>query len=104
MQIFESDQFDNHERVVFASDEASGLKAIIALHNTNQGPAIGGCRAWAYQNENAALADVLRLSRGMTYKAACAELPYGGGKSVILLDFLQSSQRAGECWKEGWSH
>lgn len=86
MQIFELDQFDNHERVVFVNDEASGLKAIIALHNTNLGPAIGGCRAWAYPTNDAAVVDVLRLSRGMTYKAACAGLPYGGGKSVILLD------------------
>lgn len=86
MQIFHLDQFDHHEHVAFVHDEDAGLKAIIALHNTALGPAIGGCRAWTYADEHAALVDVLRLSRGMTYKAACAGLPYGGGKSVILLD------------------
>jgi leucine dehydrogenase len=64
----------------------SGLKAIIAIHNTNRGPALGGCRMWPYASEAEALTDVLRLSRGMTYKSALAGLSYGGGKSVIIGD------------------
>ena len=67
-------------------DAASGLRAIVALHNTALGPAFGGCRMYPYADEVQALTDVLRLSRGMTYKAAICELPYGGGKSVILAD------------------
>lgn len=67
-------------------DAASGLKAIIAIHSTRLGPAFGGCRMWPYANDAEALADVLRLSRGMTYKSAICELPYGGGKSVIIGD------------------
>lgn len=86
MALFESEHFDAHERVVFVHDARAGLRAIIALHDTRRGPALGGCRAWVYTDETAALDDVLRLSRGMTYKAACAELPYGGGKCVVLLD------------------
>lgn len=74
-----------HEQVVFASDAASGLRAIIALHNTRLGPGLGGCRIWSYPREEDALTDALRLSRGMTYKAALAGLALGGGKSVILL-------------------
>ena len=86
MALFGSDHFDNHEQVVFCRDEASGLTAIIAVHNTNRGPALGGCRMWAYASEEDAVTDVLRLSRGMTYKNALANLPYGGGKSVIIGD------------------
>ena len=86
MSVFSSTDFDNHEQVVFCHDEASGLKAIIAIHNTNRGPALGGCRMWSYASEDEALTDVLRLSRGMTYKSALARLPYGGGKSVIIGD------------------
>ncbi|WP_425403288.1 Glu/Leu/Phe/Val dehydrogenase dimerization domain-containing protein [Hwanghaeella sp.] len=86
MSLFGSAHFDNHEQVVFCHDEASGLKAIIAVHNTNRGPALGGCRMWAYASEDDALTDVLRLSKGMTYKNALANLPYGGGKSVIIGD------------------
>jgi leucine dehydrogenase len=82
--VFNEPNFDNHEQVVFASDPKSGLKAIIAIHNTNLGPAMGGCRMWNYVNEAAAVNDVLRLSRGMTYKNAVAGLPIGGGKSVII--------------------
>ncbi|MDH3671653.1 MAG: amino acid dehydrogenase [Gammaproteobacteria bacterium] len=78
--------YDGHERVVFAHDEATGLKAIIALHSTRLGPAFGGCRMWPYEDDERALTDALRLSRGMTYKAAICELPYGGGKSVIMAD------------------
>ena len=86
MPLFSSAHFDNHEQVVFCHDEATGLKAIIAVHNTNRGPALGGCRMWDYASEEDALTDVLRLSKGMTYKNALANLPYGGGKSVIIGD------------------
>ena len=86
MAIFDSHEFDDHEQVVFCHDRDSGLKAIIAIHNTNRGPSLGGCRMWAYKSEGEALTDVLRLSRGMTYKSALANLPYGGGKSVIIGD------------------
>jgi leucine dehydrogenase len=86
MSVFTSPDFDNHELVAFGSDAESGLKAVIAIHNSNLGPALGGCRMWPYTDDDAALRDVLRLSRGMTYKAALAGLPYGGGKSVIISD------------------
>ncbi len=76
----------DHEQVVFCSDKASGLKAIIAIHNTTLGPALGGARMWTYANDNLAVNDVLRLSRGMTYKAAAAGLNLGGGKAVIIGD------------------
>lgn len=83
--MFDNPNFDNHETVTFVSDEASGLQAIVAVHNTNRGPSLGGCRVWTYDNPEAAVTDALRLSRGMTYKNAMAELPLGGGKSVILM-------------------
>lgn len=86
MSVFDSDAFRGHEQVVFGCDDETGLRAIIAIHNTNLGPALGGCRMWAYETENEAIRDVLRLSRGMTYKAAVAGLPLGGGKSVIIGD------------------
>jgi len=86
MSVFSMQDFDGHEQVVFASDPETGLKAIIAIHNTARGPALGGCRMWAYAGENDAIRDVLRLSRGMTYKNAMADLPFGGGKSVIIGD------------------
>lgn len=79
-------QFDNFEQVVFCSDAATGLRAIIALHSTVLGPATGGCRMWNYSNESEALNDVLRLSKGMTYKAAISGLNWGGGKAVIMGD------------------
>jgi len=75
-----------HEQVVFCHDEASGLKAIIGIHNTVLGPALGGTRMWQYTSEEEALTDVLRLSRGMTYKAAISGLNLGGGKAVIIGD------------------
>ena len=75
-----------HEQVVFCRDKNASLNAIIAIHNTTLGPALGGCRIWNYENHADALHDVLRLSRGMTYKAALAGLPLGGGKSVIIAD------------------
>lgn len=75
-----------HEQVVFCYDEETGLKAIIAIHNTTLGPALGGTRMWKYNNESDALNDVLRLSRGMTYKASISGLNLGGGKAVIIGD------------------
>ncbi|MCK5041814.1 MAG: Glu/Leu/Phe/Val dehydrogenase [Sphingomonadales bacterium] len=86
MAIFSSDDFDNHEQVVFCNDPHTGLKAIIAVHNTNRGPAVGGCRMWNYASEEEAVRDVLRLSRGMSYKNAMAGLNLGGGKAVIIAD------------------
>lgn len=86
MAVFNHTAFDGHEEVVFCHDVETGLKAIIAIHNTNCGPAVGGCRMWNYASDDEALTDVLRLSRGMTYKNALAGLPFGGGKSVIIGD------------------
>lgn len=76
--------FDAHEQVEFIEDEASGLKAIIAIHSTHLGPAAGGTRFWHYPNPKDGMRDALRLSRGMSYKNAMAGLPLGGGKAVIL--------------------
>jgi leucine dehydrogenase len=78
--------FDDHEGVHLFSDRASGLNAIIAVHSTALGPAAGGVRFWHYANSGAAITDALRLSRGMSYKNAMANLPLGGGKGVILAD------------------
>lgn len=83
---FDHPEFSGHEQVVFAHDPASGLRAIIAIHNTRLGPALGGCRMWGYRTSREALTDALRLSKGMTYKNALAGLPLGGGKSVIIAD------------------
>lgn len=83
---FDHPEFDDHEQVLFCSDPKAGLRAIIAVHNTALGPAIGGCRMWPYENSDLALTDALRLSRGMTYKNALAGLAHGGGKSVIIAD------------------
>lgn len=83
--VFESiGKHGGHEEVVFCHDKASGLKAIIAIHNTTLGPALGGTRMWHYKTEEDALVDVLRLSEGMTYKASAAGLNLGGGKAVII--------------------
>ncbi|GAB5390334.1 MAG: Glu/Leu/Phe/Val dehydrogenase dimerization domain-containing protein [Alphaproteobacteria bacterium] len=94
MAIFKSDAFDGHEGVHFFHDADSGLKAIIAIHNTNLGPSLGGCRFWNYASEEEAHRDVLRLSRGMTYKAAITGLPLGGGKSVIIGDAARDKSPA----------
>lgn len=75
-----------HEQVVFCNDGPTGLKAIIAIHNTVLGPALGGTRMWNYATEEEALSDVLRLSRGMTFKAAISGINLGGGKAVIIGD------------------
>lgn len=84
MHLFDHQDFDDHEQVVFCSDAESGLRAIIAIHDTTLGPALGGCRMWPYTSDAEAVRDVLRLSRGMSYKSALAGLPLGGGKSVII--------------------
>ncbi len=84
MKLFELIQNKDHEQVVFCSDKTSNLKAIIAIHNTTLGPSLGGARMWMYQSSEDALVDALRLSRGMTYKAAVAGLNLGGGKAVII--------------------
>jgi leucine dehydrogenase len=84
--VFACEAFDDHEEVVFASDKDCGLRAIIAVHSTTLGPAIGGCRILPYEDEAAALRDVLRLSRGMSYKAAAAGVPFGGGKTVVIAE------------------
>ncbi len=86
MQLFQDLQTYGHEEVSFFHDKETGLKAIIGIHSTVLGPALGGCRMWNYSSEAEALRDVLRLSRGMTYKAAVAGLKLGGGKAVIIGD------------------
>lgn len=86
MALFDLPDFDDHEQVIYCSDDASGLKAIIAIHSTKLGAAVGGCRMWDYASDEEALVDVLRLSKGMTYKNAMAGLSMGGGKSVIIGD------------------
>ena len=86
MSVFNHPEFDAHEQINFFHDEKSGLKAIIAVHNSNRGPALGGCRMWNYASDSEAITDVLRLSKGMTYKSALANLDLGGGKSVIMGD------------------
>ena len=84
--VFGQLSFDDHEQIVFCNDKDTGLKAIIGIHNTVLGPALGGTRMWQYSNEYEALNDVLRLSRGMTYKSAITGLNLGGGKAVIIGD------------------
>jgi leucine dehydrogenase len=84
MSVFDHPEFDLHESVHFFNEPHSGLRTIIAVHSTVLGPAAGGCRRWTYAGDDIALTDVLRLSRGMTYKNAVAGLPFGGGKAVIL--------------------
>ncbi|WP_428225065.1 Glu/Leu/Phe/Val dehydrogenase dimerization domain-containing protein [Flavobacterium sp.] len=84
--VFGQVSFDNHEQIVFCHDKYTGLKAIIGIHNTVLGPALGGTRMWKYTNEWEALNDVLRLSRGMTFKSAISGLNLGGGKAVIIGD------------------
>lgn len=86
MSVFEHIDGDGYEQIVYCSDDSSGLKAIIAIHSTALGPALGGTRFYPYPTEQEALVDVLRLSKGMTYKAAAAGLDLGGGKAVIIGD------------------
>lgn len=84
--VFSTRAFRHHEQVVFCHDEETGLRAIIGIHSTVLGPALGGTRMWNYSHESEAIRDVLRLSRGMTYKAAISGLNLGGGKAVIMGD------------------
>lgn len=86
MSIFNSPYFDCHEKIMIIADDKVGLRAIIAIHDMTLGPAIGGTRFWHYQSDQDALDDALRLSQGMTYKAALAGISAGGGKAVILAD------------------
>jgi len=86
MKIFTQMTKHDHEQIVFGQDKEAGLWAIIAIHDTSLGPALGGTRMWPYETEEQALNDVLRLSRGMTYKAAATGLSLGGGKGVIIGD------------------
>ncbi len=86
MGVFDHAAYQSHEQVVFCRREVAGLTAIIAIHDTTLGPAIGGCRMAPYPSEEEAVAEALRMSRGMTYKAACAGLDLGGGAAVILGD------------------
>ncbi|PQP35591.1 amino acid dehydrogenase [Desulfobacteraceae bacterium SEEP-SAG9] len=86
MSVFDNSEYDNHEQVLFCRDEDAGLFAIIAIHDTTLGPAAGGCRMWPYASIEDAVTDALRLSQAMSYKNALADLPLGGGKSVIIGD------------------
>ncbi|MCS6790467.1 MAG: leucine dehydrogenase [Bacteroidia bacterium] len=94
MSLFDKMVQMGHQQVVFCLDEGVGLRAIIAIHDTTLGPALGGVRFWAYQSEEEALWDVLRLARGMTYKAAVSGLNLGGGKAVIIGDPLHIKSEA----------
>ena len=86
MQLFDTLASMGHEEVMFCSDPSCGYRGILAVHSTKLGPALGGTRFWAYPNDEAAITDALRLSRGMTYKNAVAGLNLGGGKSIIIGD------------------
>ena len=86
MANYRTRTINDYETILTCDDPESGLRAVVAIHDTTLGPALGGCRMWSYGNEREALDDALRLARGMTYKAAVAGLPLGGGKSVIIGD------------------
>lgn len=86
MKVFDTLNSMGHEQVVLCSDPVTGLRAIIAVHDTSLGPALGGTRMWRYDSDEAAITDALRLSRGMTYKAAVSGVNLGGGKAVIIGD------------------
>lgn len=86
MEIFKYMETYDYEQMVICQDKQSGLKAIIVIHDTTLGPALGGTRMWTYKSEEDALEDALRLARGMTYKNAAAGLNLGGGKTVIIGD------------------
>ena len=89
--------YDAHEVLHFVHDHASGLQAIVAIHSTHLGPAAGGARFWHYADDENAVTDALRLSRGMSYKNAMAGFPLGGGKSVILAD--EAGTNRPNCWR-----
>lgn len=93
MELFAAMQRDDYEELLFCQDQASGLKAIIAIHDTTLGPALGGTRMWTYASEEAAIVDALRLAKGMTYKNAVAGLNLGGGKTVIIGDPKKTKTR-----------
>jgi|SRR5690554_860032 len=97
MKIFNYMEKYGYEQLVFCHDKTTGLKAIIAIHDTTLGPALGGTRMWNYDNEEDAIMDVLRLARGMTYKAAAAGLNLGGGKAVIIGD--AKKDKSEEMWR-----
>jgi leucine dehydrogenase len=86
MHLFQTLALEGHEQLVYFNFKDTGLRAIVAIHNTTLGPALGGLRMWPYASEDEALKDVLRLSKGMTYKAAVAGLNLGGGKAVLIGD------------------
>jgi len=86
VEFFDLPEFDRHELLLFGHDAPTGLRALIAIHSTVLGPAAGGCRMWPYPSTEEAVADVLRLSRGMSYKNALAGVGFGGGKAVIIGD------------------
>ncbi|HQD41573.1 MAG TPA: Glu/Leu/Phe/Val dehydrogenase dimerization domain-containing protein, partial [Bacillota bacterium] len=86
MEIFKIMQEYDYEQLIFCQDKSSGLKAIIAIHDTTLGPALGGTRIYDYKTDEEAIIDALRLARGMTYKNAAAGLNLGGGKAVIIGD------------------
>ncbi len=94
MELFDTIATTGHEEVIFCHNREAGLRAIIAIHNTTLGPALGGLRMWPYKSEAEALDDVLRLSRGMTYKASVAGLNLGGGKAVIIGDPARDKSEA----------
>jgi len=94
MEILESLALGGHEQLIAVHDDASGLRAWIALHHTGRGPAFGGIRVWAYRNEYEGALDALRLSQAMTYKCALAGIEGGGGKTVILVDYLRDRRAA----------
>ncbi|MBB6448944.1 leucine dehydrogenase [Geomicrobium halophilum] len=94
MELFEQMAKENYEQVIFCQEKTAGLKAIIAIHDTTLGPALGGTRMWNYENEEQALIDVLRLAKGMTYKNAAAGLNLGGGKAVIIGDSRHDKNEA----------
>ncbi len=100
MKLMETMTKFGHEKVLFVNNEKAGLKAIIAVHNTVRGPAIGGCRLYPYASEEDALFDVLRLSRGMSHKNAAAGLDFGGGKGVIIADPSQKTEAMFEAFGE----
>ncbi len=105
MSVFEHKEYKQHEQLVFFNRPEVGLKAIVAIHNTQRGPALGGCRIYPYASTDDALEDVLRLSLGMTYKSAISGLPLGGGKSVIIADPQKDKSEAlllafGQCLEQ----
>lgn len=97
LDIFEEMKSQGHEQVIFNYDKATGLKSIVAIHDTTLGPALGGCRMWDYESTEDALRDVLRLSKGMTYKCGVSGVTYGGGKAVIIGD--PKSEKQMNCFR-----